>query len=179
MKIFVETERLILRELLPIDDVGMFEMDSDPEVHRYVGNNPVTHIDQIRNVIQNVRQQYIDNGIGRWAIIEKTEGNFVGWAGLKLIKEETNGYATYYDLGYRLARKYWGIGYATESAIAARDYGFNKLHLSEINGRTHPENSASGNVLVKTGLKFVNRFTHTDGESNWYSITREDWANMR
>ncbi|HET9135425.1 MAG TPA: GNAT family N-acetyltransferase [Candidatus Kapabacteria bacterium] len=70
MKIFAETERLILREILPIDDEGMFEMDSDAEVHTYLEES-VTTIEESRNIIELIRQQYIERGIGRWAMIEK------------------------------------------------------------------------------------------------------------
>ena len=65
----IETERLILREILPADKAEMFELDSDPEVHKYLGNMPVKDIDQVRDVIQFIRQQYIHNEIGRFAII--------------------------------------------------------------------------------------------------------------
>ena len=57
MQIFVETERLLLRELLPTDDAGMFELDADPAVHRYLGNQPVTTIGQSRELIAFVRRQ--------------------------------------------------------------------------------------------------------------------------
>ncbi len=68
MKIFAETERLILREILPEDDKGMFELDSDQDVHKYLGDNTVENIEQSRLIIANIRQQYAINGIGRWAI---------------------------------------------------------------------------------------------------------------
>ena len=69
MKIFAETERLILRELLPTDAEGMFEMDGDPEVHLYLGNNPVKSIEQSEADIEFIRKQYIEKCIGRWAVI--------------------------------------------------------------------------------------------------------------
>ena len=69
MKIFAETERLILREILLSDDEGMFELDADKDVHKYLGNAPIANIDQARKTIQMIRQQYMDNGIGRWVII--------------------------------------------------------------------------------------------------------------
>src|SRR5689334_14285347 len=108
MKIFLETERLLLRELLPTDEAAMFAMDSDPEVHRYLGNKPVQKREQSRELIAFVRQQYVDNGIGRWAVVEKETGDFVGWSGLKLAPGPTNGRTNYYDLGYRFLRRYWG-----------------------------------------------------------------------
>ena len=89
MKIFAETKRLILREILLTDIDGMFELDSDPEVHRYLGNKPVSDKDQIIKVINFIRQQYLDNGIGRWAIIDKKTNNFIGWTGLKFVTDMT------------------------------------------------------------------------------------------
>jgi len=85
MKIFAETERLLLREMFPSDVDGMYELDSDPDVHRYLGNKPVIDKDQIIDVINLIRQQYIDNGIGRWAIIDKKNNEFIGWTGLKFV----------------------------------------------------------------------------------------------
>lgn len=90
MKIFAETERLILREILPTDIEGLFELDSDPEVHKYLGNKPVKDKKQIAEIINFIRQQYIDNGIGRWAIIDKETNHFMGWTGLKFVTEEIN-----------------------------------------------------------------------------------------
>lgn len=69
MKFYIETERLILRDILPTDEEAFFEMDSNPEVHKYLGNKPTTNILQTREMIENINQQYIDNGIGRWAVI--------------------------------------------------------------------------------------------------------------
>jgi ribosomal-protein-alanine N-acetyltransferase len=69
MKIFAETERLLLREFLPTDVQGMFELDSDPAVHRYLGKKPVQTIEQSQEMIAFIRQQYLANGIGRWAVI--------------------------------------------------------------------------------------------------------------
>lgn len=69
MNIYAETERLILREILPTDIDGMFELDSDPEVHKYLGNKPIKDKVQIPDMIDFIRKQYVEHGIGRWAII--------------------------------------------------------------------------------------------------------------
>lgn len=149
MQIFIETERLILRELLPADGDGIFELDSDPNVHRYLGNKPVSTLQQSRDVITMIRQQYADLGIGRWAAIEKNTGNFIGWSGLKLITDTVNNHRDFYDIGYRFINKYWGRGYATESAQAVMDYGFNHMRLKTIYGMAHIDNAASNHVLQK------------------------------
>lgn len=170
MRIFVETDRLILRELLPQDELGMFELDSDPEVHRYLGNQPVKDMERIREVIAFVRQQYVDNGIGRWAMVEKQTNQFIGWTGLKLVKEEFNHHINYYDLGYRLIRKYWGKGYATEGAIASIHYGFDTLRVEEIFATTDALNITSANVLKKAGLNFIESFVDEGSPYYWFSI---------
>jgi len=173
MKIFAETERLILRELLPQDAVGMFEMDGDPEVHLFLGNKPVQSIEQSKTDIEFIRNQYIENGIGRWAVIEKSTGNFTGWAGLKLIKETNNNHSNYYDLGYRFSKRFWGKGYATEAAAAARDYGFNELRLSEIIGIADISNLGSIHVLEKTGLKRISIFDYHCKQHHWMKIEKQ------
>ncbi|KLT66544.1 GNAT family N-acetyltransferase [Pedobacter sp. BMA] len=170
MKIFTETERLILREILPTDIEGMFELDSDCEVHRYLGNQPISTREQALANIKLIRQQYLDNGIGRWAIIEKNTGNFLGWSGLKFITEQTNRHVNYYDLGYRLIKKYWDQGFATETAIATIDYAFNKLNINEIYAIADCKNEGSDKILKKAGLKFIESFGLNGVEHNWYEI---------
>jgi len=179
MKIFAETERLILREILPADEDGLFQLDSDPEVHKYLGNNPIKNIEQSRDAIKRIRQQYIDNGIGRWAIIEKSTNSFVGWTGLKLMKELTNNHIEHYDLGYRLIKKYWGKGFATETVRPSLDYGFDNLKQDNIYAMTHIDNLASRNILEKSGLKFIETFDLNGIKKNWFKITKEEWAKIR
>jgi RimJ/RimL family protein N-acetyltransferase len=174
----IETERLILRELLPTDVDGMFQLDSDPHVHTYLGNKPISSKQQAEDVIHFVRQQYIDNGIGRWAIVEKTTNTFIGWTGLKLVKEMTNKHINYYDLGYRLIRDYWGKGFATESASASLAYGFDTLKLNEVFAAADIENKGSNKVLKKLGFTQLEPFLYDNTTPhNWYKITQQEWKN--
>ncbi|MEH3115534.1 GNAT family N-acetyltransferase [Pedobacter terrae] len=172
MKIFAETDRLILRELMPADANGMFEMNSDPDVHLYLGNRPVKSIEESIAEIEFIRKQYVENGIGRWAVIEKATGNFVGWSGLKLITEITNNHINYYDLGYRFSKLFWGKGYATETAMAALQYGFNKLKLKEIIGIADINNLSSIHVLEKVGLKRISIFNYDGTKHHWMKIEK-------
>jgi [ribosomal protein S5]-alanine N-acetyltransferase len=179
MKIFAETERLILREILPTDIDGMYELDSDPEVHKYLGNKPVKSKDQITDVINFIRQQYNDNGIGRWAIIDKKTGEFIGWTGLKLVTDEINHHRNYYDLGYRLIKKYWGRGIATETAFATLEFAFYKLGVNEVYAIADCQNEGSNKVLKKAGLKFIETFDLDGVEHNWYKIERSEYENKK
>ena len=173
MKFHLETERLTLRELRISDLEGMFALDSDPEVHKYLGNKPVKTGDESREILKSVINQYEERGIGRWAAIEKQSGEFIGWSGLRLNTEyNMNGFKKYYDVGYRLLPKYWGKGYATESGKAAVNYAFNVLKLPELYGTTEMGNQASHNVLLKIGLTYVEDFYFEEEKLDlrWYKI---------
>ncbi|MBL7933005.1 MAG: GNAT family N-acetyltransferase [Bacteroidia bacterium] len=172
MKIVIETPRLILREILPEDDKGIFELDSDPEVHTYLGKRPITSVQQAKDAIAFIRKQYVENGIGRWAVIEKESGAFVGWSGLKLMKELTNNHINYYDLGYRFIKKHWGKGYATETARATVDYAFNKMALSGIYGMAEAGNARSRHVLEKVGLRHEGQFMYDGVLHDWFKISK-------
>ncbi|MFC3562615.1 GNAT family N-acetyltransferase [Pedobacter jamesrossensis] len=175
MKIFAETERFILRELLLTDVDGFFELDTNPEVHKYLGNKPVKNKDQIIDNINFIRTQYLSNGIGRWAIIDKKSNEFIGWTGLKFITDETNNHKNYYDLGYRLIKKYWGQGIATETALASLTYAFEELNLNEVYAIADCENNGSNKILKNLGLKFIEIFELEGIAHNWYKIEKAEF----
>ncbi len=177
MKVVAETERLIIREILLTDVVGMFELHSDPEVHTFLGNKTVTSKEQIIEIINFVRQQYIDYGVGRWAIIDKKTNEFIGWTGLEFVTNETNNHKNYYDLGYRLIKRFWGQGIATESAFASLDYAFDKLNANEVYAMADCLNEGSNKILKKVGLKFIETFDLEGIKHNWYRIDRTEYEN--
>jgi len=170
MSFLPETPRLIFRELQAEDAASMFELDSNAEVHRYLGNTPVQSKEESEKVIQFIRKQYVDNGVGRWALIEKESGEFVGWAGLKLMKEEINGHSDFYDLGYRLIPRYWGKGYATEAGKALVKYAFETLKVKNVFAIVDAENAASIKVLQKAGLHSESEFEYQGQKHLWFHI---------
>jgi ribosomal-protein-alanine N-acetyltransferase len=176
MKIFAETGRLILRELMPSDAQAMLRMDSNPEVMKFLGKT-ISTIEEARGNINMVRAQYERFGIGRWAMIEKSSGEFIGWTGLKMVTELYNGHKDFYDLGYRMIPAYWGKGYATESAMASLAYGFRELQAEIIYGRAATGNRASINVLKKSGLKYIETFDSEGVPHIWLKIMRKEWEN--
>jgi [ribosomal protein S5]-alanine N-acetyltransferase len=174
MIFILETKRFFLRELIEEDVDGFHELDSDPEVHRYLGNSPVSDKQKLLEIIKFVQQQYNENGIGRWAIIDKNTNEFIGWCGLKLVKDTINNQSHYYDLGYRLIRKHWGKGIATETAKASIEYGFNVMKLKEIIAAIHCDNVASNNVVKKLGFELIETFEFEDEMHNWHKLTDEN-----
>lgn len=175
MKIFAETERFILREILPTDIDGMFTLDNDPEVHKFLGCKTIATRAQALEVISFIRQQYVSKGIGRWAIIDKKNGEFIGWTGLKFVTELTNKHKNYYDLGYRLIKKYWGKGIATETAIASLQYSFDRLNANVVYAMADVENISSNKILKKLGFSHIENFDLDGVDHNWYTIDRKKY----
>lgn len=174
MEVFTETKRLILRKLVLSDLDGMFELDSNPEVHKYLGNNPVK--DQLQSIqsIEDKITQYKDYGIGRWAVIDRNNGDFMGWAGLKFVTDSTNKVENYYDLGYRLIQRYWGKGIASEAASAIIEKAFTILNIKEIYAMADCDNIASDKTLKSIGMKLVEEFEQDGTKYNWYKIEQAD-----
>lgn len=169
-RIFAETDRILLREITLEDAPAMFEMDADPEVHTYLGKSPIQNMDQTVRQIQYIRQQYIDYGIGRWAIVDKRSGEFVGWGGLKFRPDDVNGCINFYEVGYRLLRRFWGQGFATESTKATLKYASEEMKLNTVYAMANVENSASKNVLLKSGFTITGQLSHEGITCDWFEL---------
>jgi len=174
-EIFFETERFKIREINFNDIEGMYKLDSNPNVHEYLGNKPIYNKEDARKTVEFIRKQYVENGIGRWAIINKANNEFVGWTGFKWITEETNGRKNYYDLGYRLTEENWGKGIATETAIGSLKYGFENLKTDRIIAIADCNNEGSNKILKKIGMKFIEKFLYHGVEHNWYEINKDEF----
>ena len=174
MSILIETDRIYFRNIEESDVHDMYELDSDAEVHRYLGNNPVASLEQSMEIIKDIQVQYDRNTLGRSAIIEKATGAFVGWAGLKL-EEKLRPEFNYYDLGYRLKRQHWGQGLGTAAARLSLAYGFEVLQLTEICAAADVENEGSNKILNKIGLHPNGTFMYQTTLCNWYTLSKEDY----
>lgn len=152
MKTILETDRLLLREFDISDAENFYQLNLNPNVIKYTGNSAFKGINEAKEFIENY-SDYKRNGYGRWAVINKSTNQFLGWCGLKYDDklDET-------DIGFRFFEHYWNLGFATESAKACIDYGFNELHLKMIVGRAMKENLASIKVLEKIGLHYDRDF---------------------
>lgn len=179
MKIVAETERLILREIEFTDENDLFEMDSDPEVHLYIENNPVKSIDEIKKVIELLKKQYQENGIARWAVVLKKTNECIGWAGLKYFKTPLNNHSNFYELGYRFKKKHWQKGFATESSKAILDFGFKNLNIDKIFAITHPDNLNSKKVLSKLGFDYIETFDYDGDLTDWFELKKASWENKK
>lgn len=170
MNLILETERLILRPIEDKDAEALFALDSNPNVHMYLGNNPVTKIEQIHEYIQNIQNQYVQNGIGRFIAELKGSQEVIGWAGLKFITEEDNGHINFYDIGYRLREEFWGKGYAHEAAVKWLDHAFTTMKVPAVYASAHIDNIGSNKILRKIGLQQNGQFLWNGLTCNWYEL---------
>ena len=158
MKKILETDRLILRELNSSDAEDFYRLNINPNVIKYTGNSAFQSVEEAKEFLENYND-YKLNGYGRWAVITKEKNEFIGWCGLKFGEMENET-----DIGFRFFEEVWNKGYATESAKACLNYGFEKLKLKRIIGRAMKENMGSIRVLEKIGLEYE-QDTDFDGKS--------------
>lgn len=169
MKQILETKRLILREFDVNDAYNFYNLNLNPNVIRYTGDKAFPSVEEAESFLANY-SVYQDFGYGRWAVIEKDTEEFLGWCGLKFDNGKT-------DLGFRFFEEHWGKGYATESAQACLDYGFQKLGLEEIIDRAMKENLASIRVLEKIGMKYDSDLDSADFPGVLYKLKAENFKN--
>jgi RimJ/RimL family protein N-acetyltransferase len=184
MEVYLETERLVLRRFTEADMDNLVELDSDPEVMRYV-TGKTTPRDEIEHDILPAFLRYYDRGdrYGFWAAIEKDSGGFLGWFHFRPLPDADPEEP---ELGYRLRRAAWGKGYATEGAQALIRKGFAELGVRRVVASAAAANIASWRVMEKAGLTRVRRYRITfpdlfDGEEQEdveYALTWEDWERM-
>jgi len=167
MKIILETTRLYLREFIASDGVHFYHLNNDEDVIKYTGNNSFETQEDAMDFVKSY-SDYKRNSFGRWAVCLKETNEFIGWCGLKYENEKNE-----VDLGYRFYKKYWGKGYATESALACVNYGFSILKIEEIVGRAAIENTASIEVLKKCNFKFKTKFILDNEPAVLYTIKND------
>jgi RimJ/RimL family protein N-acetyltransferase len=182
MRVFLETERILLRRFAESDVENLFDLDDDPEVMRFLTGGKPTPRDVILNetLPRFLRAYERFEGFGVWAAIERSTGEFLGWFEFHPpdghSPEET-------ELGYRLRRSAWGKGHATEGSRALIRKGFAELRVRRVLAETMAVNAASRRVMEKAGLRHVRTFhqewpwriegdEHGDVE---YALTKADW----
>lgn len=182
MESFLETDRLLLRRFTPHDVDNLVELDSDPEVMRFINGGRPTPREEIEDDVLPAFLAYYERfaSYGFWAAEEKATGEFLGWFHFRPAKGAPPGEI---ELGYRLRKAAWGKGYATEGSRALIEKGFTDLRVERVVANTMVVNVASRHVMEKAGLKFVRIFYQEwpdkiEGDEEGdveYALLRSDW----
>jgi RimJ/RimL family protein N-acetyltransferase len=185
MYIYAQSERLYLREFIPTDAGLLFDLDSDPEVMRFLSDGKTTPIEQIQNDmprILNYAQKH-DHKLGIWVAHLNSSDEFIGWFLLRPDKKRPDDLKNI-ELGYRLKQKFWRQGFATEMSQVLLRKAFDLPATEAVFARTHLLNVGSWSVMKKLGMTFKHEyleddFIGADKRAVLYEITREQWANLQ
>jgi RimJ/RimL family protein N-acetyltransferase len=182
MEIFLETDRLVLRRFTEDDVDNLVELDSDPDVMRFINGGRPTPRHEVETDLLPAFLDYYERfaGYGFWAAVEKSTGHFIGWFHFRPGKDAPPGEI---ELGYRLRKVAWGKGYATEGSRALIGKGFTELGVKRVVASTMVVNVASRRVMEKAGLEFVRIFHQEwpdkiDGDEEGdveYALLQSDW----
>ena len=190
MRIALETDRLVLREFTANDVDLIVELDSDPEVTKYLTGGVATPLEEVRDDILPywLRLNERDDGFGYWAAIERDTDTFLGWFHFRPGFPGVDGTVSEgIELGYRFRRAAWGNGYATEGSIALVDRGFTDLGVERVFAQTMTANLASRRVMEKAGLRYFGEIDPGDeyaipGDELGgveYALTKREWEAAR
>ncbi|MFE8154417.1 GNAT family N-acetyltransferase [Brenneria goodwinii] len=143
------SERLILRQWQAADRVPFAAMCADPQAMEFLIPLPTT--DESNAWIDRQIAHQAAHGFCLWPLAEKTTGEFIGAVGLVRVGYDAH-FTPAVEIGWRIARKFWGKGYAPEAARAALAFGFSELKLDEIVATTVAANVRSRRVMHKLGM---------------------------
>lgn len=157
----IQTERTYLEtpDSLTLEQIK--RLDIDPQIMRFITNGKPRSAQESEKWLKIKLDDYKKNGFGLMPAYLKTDHSFIGWGGLKHL-DNTNKI----EVGYRLDKAYWGMGFATEITKAIIQYAQEQLKIKELVAITHVDNEASKNVLRKCGFKYLSKAfyynTHVD-----------------
>jgi RimJ/RimL family protein N-acetyltransferase len=172
MSIFLETKRLILKTPDLSDLDNLIILRSDPDAMKYTGDD-VQKKEEVKEILDFFISYYDKYGMGFFSVFEKETNSFVGQAGLfHLLFDDTK---SEIEIAYRLHKKFWGKGYATELAKAIIQWGFQHLSKDKLIASAYPDNISSQKVLKKAGFDFSRKIKLEDGTELFrYEIYKND-----
>ncbi|OXS75499.1 GNAT family N-acetyltransferase [Lysinibacillus sp. KCTC 33748] len=163
----MNTKRLYLRKMQMADAHSLFNIWSDPEVTKFMNITNFAHEEQAKEMIELFDQLAEEHKAIRLTIIEKESNEIIGSCGFNSFDEES---ATA-EIGYDIAKAYWGKGYAPECISALMDYAFTTLNITKIEAKIEPGNSNSIKVVEKLNFTFEGTFQeYEESKESFYDI---------
>lgn len=173
MKKILETKRCYLREFVEDDVALIHQMNTDPEVMKYITKGvPQTYEYSKNRTLYFINEYYAQYpGLGMWAAIRKADHQLMGWACLKHLDT-----SELIEIGYRFLQAYWGQGFATEISKALVHYGFEQMHLDKITGITMIGNDKSQHILKKVGLEYQKKAYYYQTEVSFFQLSKQAYT---
>jgi ribosomal-protein-alanine N-acetyltransferase len=159
----IETPRLILRPWRHADRVPFADQNADPLVMRLLGG--VLNREQSDAYVDRIEAHLAEHGFCKWAVEAPGVSPFVGAVGLSHVRFRAS-FTPAVEVAWRLTRRYWGRGYATEAAQAAIEDGFRRVGLTFIVAMTTLGNGASMRVMERLGMARTIEFDHPNYDAD-------------
>ena len=175
------TERLLLREWREADLEPFARLNTDPEVMEYLPG-PLKRSES-QEFVDRIQEHFDRHGYGLYALERREDNAFIGFTGLNWAAFEEH-FTPALEVGWRLAREFWGQGYATEAARACLRHAFRETDIPEVVSFTVPANTRSAAVMKRLGMKrkeaddFIHPRLGPDhplGAHILYRIDRQGW----
>lgn len=164
-KNMIETERLILRPFNETDFEDLKGVWGDLETMSFYAN--IYSDEQMKEIISEQIQTFKEHGYGLYVVIEKENGSFLGDCGITT--QDIDGVEEY-EIGYRIKKEYWGLGYAPEAAQAVKEYAFNSLKLERLCSYMESSHQQSRRVAEKIGMKLEKEYLNPNNRNSFTSV---------
>jgi ribosomal-protein-alanine N-acetyltransferase len=162
----IETGRLVLRELSLADGHAIFHNFSDKDVTKWFFDRPYTELNQAKEIIREFEEKYRTGKGITWGITLKGHDVVIGTCGFETFELAGGG-----EIGFDLAKAYWGRGLMREALCAIIAYGFEHLLLRQVEAHTYSENATARALLERLGFSAQ----RVENGSCAYALNRENW----
>jgi RimJ/RimL family protein N-acetyltransferase len=175
----IVTQRVVLRWISEDDVDGLYRVFSDPQVMRYWSTGPVANVEAAAEMQREIAAGNHSGTMLKWGLALRESNAVIGTTTLFNLSLD-NGRA---EIGYALARAYWGKGYMHEALQALLSHAFDVMQLRRLEADVDPRNSASIRTLERLGFQregFLRERWHVNGELQdalFYGLLRREWSN--
>jgi RimJ/RimL family protein N-acetyltransferase len=186
----LESERLTLRPLRADDVPAFATIVGDPEVMRLMGSGRRYEVKralagivgrfsdiEARRAIAEVQRHWRRCGYGEWAVEERAGGELIGKLGLRH-HPDFPADPSDVEIGWTLARRAWGHGFATEGARLALDHAFGELGIERVISIARRDNERSLRVMERLGLVRRGETRWHGSDMVWYALDRSAWRRV-
>jgi RimJ/RimL family protein N-acetyltransferase len=160
----MQTERLELSPWGEDDIEGLRALATDPEVVRYISNGVPWPEERVREFFERQRRLYAERGYCMWRL-SAGGGEAIGFCGIQPLAETGE-----IEIGWWLAKEYWGRGLATEAARCALSDAFERVGLHRVVAIAMEANRASTRIMEKLGMRYEKRMQHRGVEVVLYAV---------
>ncbi len=152
-KVLMETERLVIREMVLSDHEALCKIMCDEDT-MYTAYGRAFSVEEVQNWLNKSMEKYKIYGFGLWVVVLKETHEVIGQCGLMPQKWKEQ---EILEIGYLFRKAFWHKGYATEAAMACKEYAFSVLGADSIYAAIRDTNTASQYVAKRIGMNIVDQ----------------------